>query len=219
LGFTELLRRWGGAVYYAALNLALSARQQQKAGAKKNPQKNIHPKNYNSKPSTLKKQNLCFRHGEIAGAGETVRLQAMPQRMPSFWRRGMPRSQIQKSMMIPKTKPMTRPSSMSPCVPSDTSSMTRSNRRDPSRITPPPIPMGGPSPWFCSSHSSSSSTDSKSDRGLPPCRREWNCARRRSTSVCENPARRLPSPRPDFQRKPLCATHAGWSRGEGVGWA
>jgi len=141
----------------------------------------------------------------------------MPQRMPSFWRRGMPRSQIQKSMIMPKTKPMTRPSSMSPCVPSDTSSMTRSNRRDPSRIAPPPIPMGAPSPWFCSSHSSSNSTDSKSDRGLPPCRREWNCARRRSTSVCENPARRLPSTRPACQRKPLCATYAGWSRGEGGG--
>mmetsp|Transcript_74579 Transcript_74579/g.121162 ORF Transcript_74579/g.121162 Transcript_74579/m.121162 type:complete len:232 (+) Transcript_74579:194-889(+) len=115
-----------------------------------------------------------------------VRLHAMPQRMPSFWRRGMPRSQIQKSIIMPKTNPMTNPSSMSACVPSDTSSITRSSRRAPSRMVPP-SPGGA---WFCSSHSSSNSTDSTSDTGRPPCaRREWNCVRRMSTSVCENPAR------------------------------
>jgi hypothetical protein len=123
--------------------------------------------------------------------GSTVRLQAIPQRMPNFWRRGMPRSQIQKSMMMPKTNPMTSPRSMSACVPSDTSSITRSNRRDPSRM-PPPRPTGSPSPLFCSSHSSSNSTDSRSDSARPLCiRREWNCVRRISTSVCENPARSL----------------------------
>ena len=121
----------------------------------------------------------------------------MPQRMPSFWRRGMPRSQIQKSIIMPKTNPMTNPSSMSACVPSDTSSITRSSRRAPSRMVPP-SPGGA---WFCSSHSSSNSTDSTSDtvEGRPPCaRREWNCVRRMSTSVCENPARNLGA------RKSLC---------------
>ena len=124
------------------------------------------------------------------GRGTTVRLHAMPHSIPSFWRRGMPRSQIQKSMMMPKTKPITRPSSMSACVPSETSSMTRSNRRVPSPL-PPTNPTGAPS-LFCSSHSSSSSTDSRSESGRPLCaRREWNCVRRISTSVGEKPARSL----------------------------